>query len=161
MDYFLSYLVAFFSIILAVIVVSAAITFKRKGIKFKDFLRNGTGAIASALLALGSIAVIALIIFLLPGNANASVFDDGTWANDASVFVGLDYTLKPSPQCEISDPVDDRGTSNLGAKFNIWRDRTETLSINSVYTHHSCFLGEDAKSYDGFGIQVEWKLWKR
>ena len=25
----------------------------------------------------------------------------------------------------------------------------------------SCFIGEDAKGYDGLGVQVEWKLWKR
>ena len=107
-----------------------------------------------------SIAITSLVIFLFPNNANANPFKDGSWFNDAGVYIGVDYTRKISPQCE-PDGVDNRGTSNLGAWFNIWQDKTGTLRINSNYTHHSCYLGEDRNGYDGLGVQVEWKLWRR
>lgn len=163
MNYFLPYLMYFFLIILAVIFIAVFITFKMKKISFKAFVKGeaGNGAISSALLALSSIAIIAFLIFIVPNNANADFLQDGSWFNDAGVYVGLDYTIKPSPQCQINDPTDDRGTSNLGFKQNIWQDRTKTLRINAKYTHHSCFLGSDRNGYDGFGVEVEWKLYSR
>ena len=162
MSYFVSNLLAFYAIVFAVTFVTAFVTFKRKGIKLKNYFSGeGKGAIASACLALVLIAVIALGIFLIPNNVNANPFSDMTYFNDAGVYLGVDYTRKPSPQCERDDPTDNRGTSNLGAWMNIAQSADKTLRVNAQYTHHSCYLGEDDKSYDGFGVRVEWWLWKR
>ena len=162
MTYFTDYLIAFFACVFALIFIAAFVTFRSSGISLKNFInsKTGKGAIASAGLAIVSIAITSLVIFLFPNNANANPFKDGSWFNDAGVYIGVDYTRKISPQCE-PDGVDSRGTSNLGAWFNIWQDKTGTLRINSNYTHHSCYLGEDRNGYDGLGVQVEWKLWRR
>lgn len=84
----------------------------------------------------------------------------GTWVNDASIFAGLDVTAKESPQCE-RNRVDNRGTSNLGVKLNIWESDSGNVRINSKYTHHSCALGPDDRQYDGVGVELEWKVWRR
>lgn len=161
MSYFFTYLAAFLLIIFSVIFITAAITFKRKGIRLKDFLKNGKGAIASAALAIGLISLISLVIFLIPNNANANPLSDMTYFNDAGVYLGIDYTRNPSPQCERGDPTDNRGTSNLGAWVNLLQSADKTLRVNARYTHHSCYLGEDDRSYDGIGLQVEWFAWKK
>lgn len=163
MNYFLSNLIAMMLIVFVVIFIAAFVTFKKKNIDIRGFVKSkkGKGAVASAGLGISVIAIISLIIFLIPNNANANPFENGTWFNDAGVYIGLDYTKKRSPMCEANDPTDNRGTSNMGAWGNLWQSKDKSLRVNSRYTHHSCFIGEDAKGYDGLGVQVEWKLWKR
>lgn len=151
---FVNNLMIFFGIVFFVIAVAAVVTIYRKRIPLSIVLKNGS--IPSALLAIVLIAILSLVLYLLPNNANA-----GTWLNDAGVYMGLDYTRNPSPQCERADPIDNQGTSNLGLWANLWQSDNKMIRVNSKYTHHSCFIGEDANGYDGIGINVEWQLWKR
>lgn len=154
---YLNQLLLFFSLVFALIAIWLLVVFKGSVKSIIDYFKTilGLGAVKSALLAIASIAIISLIIFLIPNNANA-----GTWFNDARVYMGLDYTRKVSPQC-VEDSVDNRGTSNLGFKFNIWESDNKAIRVNSKYTHHSCFIGKDRNGYDGFGIEVEWIPWRR
>lgn len=160
--YYLSYLLAFFVIVFGIITFAAFVTFKKSKQTFKDYTKSkeGKGGIASAALGVFSIVALSLIIYLLPNNANASAFENGTWFNDAGVYIGLEYTKDQSPQCE-DNSLDERGTSNLGLWGNVWQSRDETLRVNARYTHHSCFLGPDDANYDAGGVQLEWYLWKR
>jgi hypothetical protein len=161
LEYFLPNLAIFLGITFVVILVAAAITFYRREVNIKTYLvAQGQGAIKSAALGVSVIVFLALLVFLLPNNANASPLKNGTWFNDAGVYIGLDYTRKLSPQCDAGG-VDDRGTSNMGAFANLWQSKDKTLRVNSRYTHHSCFIGSDNRGYDGVGVQVEWFLWKR
>jgi len=97
-----------------------------------------------------------------PGNL--SLFNaasaQGRWFTEAGVFIGLDSTLKQSPQCQVN-AVDNRGTSNLGMFVNIWQSQSDRLQVNFKYTHHSCALGADRNAYDAFGVELRWVLWKR
>lgn len=115
---------------------------------------DGKGILKGILLAPTVIIVIALILSLLPSSAK------GSWLNDASVFAGIDYTRKLSPMCDANQ-VDDQGTSNLGFRMNFWESESENIRVNSKYTHHSCVLGSDNKTYDALGVEVEWKVWER
>ena len=162
-----------FFIVAAIIVIllAMAFTFKFSGDAFKQWFasKEGKGAKASAALGVGSICAIALVMYLIgmllaPSAARANSFSDmfegGTWLNDNSVYLGLDYTLKQSPQCKDSG-VDDRGTSNLGFRQNIWQRKDGRFRWNATYTHHSCFLGSDRNGYDGFGTNIEWFLYRK
>lgn len=157
---FISDLAFFYSLIIALIAVAGFITFKRNGITL-DYFKSGEGkgAIYSAGLALVAIAGLALLIFLIPNNANAEP-SGGTWFNDAGVYMGLDQARKVSPQC-TPDSADNKGTSNLGLWGNVWQSSDKTIRVNTRYTHHSCFIGKDRNGYDGLGINVEWKIWSR
>ena len=84
----------------------------------------------------------------------------GTWFNDATVFLGIDHTKKVSPQCRDGG-FDDRSTSNLGMKLNVWESPSKNVRVNAKYTHHSCAINPDNRSYDGVGVEVEWKVWSR
>lgn len=116
---------------------------------------DGKGILRGIILAPLVIFLLGLALLLLPGKASA-----GTWANDASVFAGLDYTRKLSPQCE-RNAIDERGTSNLGLRFNMWQSESKNVRVNTKYTHHSCALGADDGQYDALGIELEWKVWQR
>src|SRR5690606_37359002 len=111
--------------------------------------REGRGILRGILLAPVIIVILGLILMLLPGDAAA-----GRWLNDARVFAGIDYTKNRSPMCE-GNIVDDRGTSNMGVRLNVWESDSRRVRINSKYTHHSCVLGRDDKSYDALGIELE------
>ncbi len=56
--------------------------------------QDGRGILKGVILAPLVILILAALLALIPGSASA-----GTWFNDASVFAGLDYTKKLSPQC--------------------------------------------------------------
>lgn len=156
---FIADLVFFYFLVIALIVLVGFVAFKRKGIDLSYFKSGvGKGAIASAGLALVSIAVLALLIFFIPNNANAE--PSGTWFNDAGVYMGLDQTRKISPQC-TPESVDNKGTSNLGLWGNVWQSSDKMIRVNTRYTHHSCFIGKDRNGYDGLGINIEWKIWSR
>lgn len=113
---------------------------------------DGLGILKGIVLAPAVIIVIAIVLSLLPSKAKAE------WLNDASVFAGIDVSKKKSPMCEVND-VDERGTSNLGFRVNVWQSESENIRVNSKYTHHSCVLGSDDKTYDALGVEVEWKVW--
>lgn len=133
-------------------------TIKLKGKSWKKFFatKEGKGILKGIILAPVVILLIALVMHFIPSAQAQS----GSWLNDASVFAGIDRTHKQSPQCDRND-TDNRGTSNLGAKLNIWQSDSKNVRVNSKYTHHSCVLGSDARQYDAIGIELEWRVWQR
>jgi len=145
--------------IIVVIVGYMAYVFVYKGKSFKQWLgREGEGSVASAALGVGSVVLIAFILFVITSmfnTAKAESFKNGTWFNDTSVFIGIDHTFKVSPQC-VAGGTDDYGTSNLGVDQNIWRSVNSVFDINFQYTHHSCVLGKDRNGYDAIGIKFVW-----
>ena len=75
-----------------------------------------------------------------------------------TVFLGLDY-VKENPFCEDAfGNVDksDHVVSNLGIRVPIV-DFTH-FRLQGGWTHHSCAFGYDAPTYDGTGLQLEWKF---
>lgn len=114
--------------------------------------KTGKGILKGIILAPAIILLIAFILSLLPSKAQAE------WFNDASVFAGIDYTKKLSPMCDTNE-TDDQGTSNMGFRVNVWQH--DAVRVNSKYSHHSCVLGSDNKTYDAIGVEVEWQVWKR
>lgn len=73
------------------------------------------------------------------------------------VFLGLDYTKKISPMCDAGF-YNDRLTSNMGAGVVLWQV-TPRASLHLVYTHHSCAINPDAKSYDAIGARIHWDIY--
>jgi len=116
---------------------------------------TGRGILRGIILAPAAVLLIALLLLLVPGKASA-----GDWLTDASVYAGIDYTKKLSPMCD-ANLVDDRGTSNLGVRANVWRSESRAVRVNAKYTHHSCALGSDDRQYDAVGVEVEWRVWSR
>ena len=98
------------------------------------------------------LAVVFGGLFALVGCAN------GTYLNDASVYVGIDETKGRSPMCERNQ-VDDNATSNLGLRLNVWE--WEALRVNGKITHHSCAFGADAKGYNAAGVELEYRFYVR
>ncbi len=141
--------------LLLVILLSYMAWFLRN-VNWKEYFstKTGKGILKGIVLAPAIILLIAGFFYLIP-SANA-----GTWLNDASVFAGIDYTKKLSPQCD-NNSIDDRGTSNLGVRLNVWESESKNVRLNSKYTHHSCVLGTDDRQYDAVGIDLEWRVWKR
>lgn len=121
--------------------------------------KDGQGVAKGVILAPLVILVLALLIWLLPGNANAQTLP-GTWFNDASVFMGIERTKKISPQCHAGG-YDERSTSNMGVRANLWQSDSGNVRLNGKYTHHSCAINPDRNSYDALGVEVEWIVWKR
>lgn len=142
---------------LLLVILLGYMAFVLRGRNWIEYFRtkDGLGILKGIVLAPLVILVIAGIILLFSGAAQA-----GTWFNDASVFAGLDYTKKLSPQCERNS-VDDRGTSNLGLRLNLWESDSRNVRVNSKYTHHSCALGPDDRQYDAIGVELEWRVWDR
>ena len=131
------------------------------------FLRtkDGKGVAKGVILAPLIIIAVALLMFFAPSKSRAETKPldlsiPGTFFNDASVFMGIDRTKKISPQC-YSGGYDDRSTSNMGFRVNVWQSPSKNVRLNAQYTHHSCALNPDRNSYDALGIQVEWLIWNR
>ena len=125
-----------------------------RGENLKEYFRtkDGLGILKGIVLAVG-FAVGLAVLFSLTGCS-------GTYVNDASVYAGLDYTKKLSPQCEATGP-DDRTTSNLGVRVNLYESADERFRTNAKYTHHSCAFSPDDRQYDALGVELEYKLWER
>lgn len=126
--------------------------------------KDGKGVARGVILAPAVIILIALLMYLLPGKARAeaplNLEIPGTWFNDAGVFMGLDRTKGTSPQCHTGG-YDDRTTSNMGVRLNVWESPSRNVRVNAKYTHHSCALNPDRNGYDGLGIEVVWTIWRR
>ena len=148
---------AFIFIGLMVATVLAYMAWRLRGQSWREYFstKTGLGILRGLVLAPLAIVLLALLLWLLPSSAQA-----GSWFNDASVFAGLDYTKKLSPMCERNS-TDERGTSNLGLRLNLWESASRRVRVNSKYTHHSCALGEDDRQYDALGIELEWRVWER
>jgi hypothetical protein len=154
-------------IITGIVILAAAIyVFVFLGRSFKGWkVKEGRGAAASAVLGVGSIILIAAFITIVgaifgSSNANAETDMNGTFFNETSVFLGIDHTLKVSPQC-VEGGTDDKLTSNLGIRQNIWRSGNKVHDVSFKYTHHSCVFGKDRNGYDGFGLEYNWTLIRR
>lgn len=132
-----------------------------------SFLRtdDGKGVAKGVILAPLIIIAVALLMFLAPSKSHAEIKPlnlsiPGTFFNDAGVFMGIDRTKKISPQCHAGG-YDDRSTSNMGFRANIWQSPSKNVRLNAQYTHHSCAINPDRNSYDALGVQVEWLIWNR
>lgn len=141
---------------LLVATLLAYMLWKLRGKSWREYFGtpDGRGILRGIIVAPLAILLIGLAFSLIPTCAKAE------WFNDATVFAGLDYTKSQSPQCQVNN-IDNHGTSNLGAKINVWQSLSENVRVNSKYTHHSCALGIDAKSYDALGIELEWRVWQK
>lgn len=126
-----------------------------RGVNIREYFRTrtGLGILKGIVMAVG----ITLGAALVAGLAGCST---GTYFNDAHVYAGLDQTKGQSPQCKEGGP-DDRATSNLGFKGNIYQSADERFRANAKYTHHSCAFSPDRNGYDAVGIELEYKLWER
>lgn len=142
---------------LMVITVLLYVTWRLRGRSWVDYFKtkDGLGILRGLVIAPLAILAIGFVLWLLSTPAHA-----GSWLNDASVFAGLDYTRKLSPQCE-RNAIDERGTSNLGVVLNVWESDSRAVRVNSKYTHHSCALGVDDRQYDALGVELVWRVWGR
>lgn len=138
-----------FSIGLIVLVVGWLLwSLKGQSIKVYFGTKTGQGILKGIV-----IAVVFGLVFVLIGCT-------GTYFNDASVYTGLDYTAEQSPQCR-SFGADDKTTSNLGLKLNLYESEDESFRTNAKYTHHSCAFNPDKANYDAIGIELEYKFYSR
>ena len=127
--------------------------FSLRNVSIKQYFstREGRGILKGIVIAVTFLVVGAGITTLLSGCS-------GTYLNDASIYGGLDYPRDPSPQCRQAG-ADDRSTSNLGLKLNLYQSETGLFRTNAKYTHHSCAFSPDRNTYDAVGIEVEYILW--
>ncbi len=161
---------------LAVVVIAslwALVSFRGNLVMLYEYFKTDTGKGASVGIGI-VIAAAALFLLVLPGcSSNPTKVGGGdknlvevTYLNWASVYFGLDYTIKPSPMCYSNDierggQVDDRTTSNVGLKVNLVQigDRG---NVNYKYTHHSCAFNRDNWQYDALlGLEADYKFWVR
>lgn len=88
---------------------------------------------------------------------------NGTYLKDGTAYMGLDYPMTGrSPQClQRAGEIDDRTTSNLGVRINVYESESGNWRANAKYTHHSCAFNSDIRVYDALGIEFETKLFER
>ena len=55
--------------------------------------------------------------------------------------------------------VNDHLTSNGGLVQNIMISDDDNLQLNAKYTHHSCALDPDDRSYDALGAEISYRFW--
>lgn len=102
------------------------------------------------------------VLFGLISIANHAKADELVFFEYLQINAGLEYQIydKPFTTCEQSSDQLDQVGSNLGAVLNIatLKSNAYQLSVNSVYTHHSCAVETDYNVYDAVGLQVAWRL---
>ena len=111
-----------------VLVVLVALAWKVPFKTWPEYFKTRTG--------LGILKGVVIVVCLGAAIALLSGCSTGSYVNDASIYAGLDYTSKTSPQC-VSGNADDL-TSNVGAKLNLYESEDGKFRTNSKYTHHSC-----------------------
>lgn len=120
----------------------------------KDYFSSKEGKkISKGILLALAFSVVVALTSLIGGCA-------GSYGNWGSVYAGIDYPDEQSPQCESSGQ-DDKSTSNLGFKLNIFESDDDRFTSNLKYTHHSCAFNQDRNGYDAFGLELEFKPWMR
>jgi hypothetical protein len=120
------------------------------------------GKVAAASPALGVFSitvVISIVIAIFAPKAEAASDMEGSYFNFTSVFMGIDHTPKVSPQC-VEGGTDDKLTSNLGIRQNIWQSSNKIHDVTFKYTHHSCVFSKDRNGYDGFGVEYNWYFFR-
>jgi hypothetical protein len=123
--------------------------------KTKSFKPNlGAGVWKGIILA----SLFALVSGFILNKAYAK---DVEWSliNYTTVFAGIDSTKNISPMCKSSGSIDNKLTSNLGINQNIIT--INGVDVNLQYTHHSCAIGRDNKSYDAIGVKLEWTFGRK
>lgn len=100
--------------------------------------------------------VIVVVVGAVVTTCTTVTAGEPNYFEKGEVFLGLDHTKKQSPMCE-SNQVDDQWTSNVGARVSIVRINRAELLLK--YTHHSCMLGVDDRSYDAIGLEWTWRVW--
>jgi hypothetical protein len=158
----LKYIVFF---IVAFLAAASFYVFKIKGKSFAYWKRNeGKGASASAALGISVIIGLAFLGYTIfyspPVKAESDMFLNGTWFNNAAVYIGIDSTRKTSAQC-VEGGTDDRLTSNMGFHGSIWRHRNKRHDVSGKLTHHSCVFGKDRNGYDGVGGTYTYWFYKK
>jgi hypothetical protein len=134
-----------------VVLLLVVMVWRLWGVNWRTYFSTptGKGILKGIVLAV----VFAVGLALLTGCS-------GTYLNDASVYAGLDHTKKSSPSCDAGTR-DDRTTSNLGLRGNIYQSEDGRFRTNAKYTHHSCAFSPDDRQYDAVGLELEYKLWSR
>lgn len=84
----------------------------------------------------------------------------GTYLKRGDIFVGIDNASVTSPQC-FKEGINNKLTSNLGAKLNLYTTEDNKMKTNLKYTHHSCVYNRDRNLYDAFGLELEYQLFNR
>jgi len=110
------------------------------------------------LRGIGVVIVIAVLLGLSGLVVGAE--PNTRYFNWASVYVGMDYMDKQSPQCK-AEGYDDRTTSNVGLKLNVMSAYQGRVTANAKFTHHSCAFNQDRQGYNGYGFEVEYRFWNR
>ena len=157
MDFILSLLKSsqaiFLTLAFILVIVLAAFVIGVGDLKDWSKSKDGKQALKGIRMAL-TFCVVVVLVSLVTGCSQ------GTFFNDVRAFAGLESTLKPSPMC-IESSTDNRWTSNLGVKANIYETNDERLRVNTQYIHHSCAFGVDDRDYDAIGLEAEYKIWSR
>jgi hypothetical protein len=125
-----------------------------RGESIPEYFKTKTGK--GILKGIVIVLALALVIVLLTGCSAPT----GTYFNKATIYAGLDQTKNPSPQCTDEGP-DNKATSNVGAKLNIYQSADERFRLNTKYTHHSCAFNPDDDEYDAVGVELEYDIWNR
>jgi len=135
----------FISALVLVVVLWGAYSLRNENIREYFSTKTGKGILKGIVLAIAFACVMAL------------VGCGGTYFNDGYVYAGIDQTKKQSPQCE--NGVDDKATSNIGIRANVYQSQDKDFKANAKYTHHSCAFSPDAEQYDALGVELEYRLW--
>ena len=84
-----------------------------------------------------------------------------SYFNYLEMFVGVDYDFKNQVFCQKPVPeivADDKWTSNVGFRGNIYRSTDRKLEVNLKYQHHSCAFNQDRPTYDAGGIEITYRI---
>jgi len=140
-------------IVMILVLVAGCGAYALRSVSVFDYFRTKTG--------LGILKGIVLAIFfalLLGLSPKLWALDlSGSVLNGASVFIGLDYANRPSPFC-VTGGIDDRTTSNIGVRGNVYESSDSKFRLNGKYTHHSCAFNVDDRGYDAIGVELEYQL---
>lgn len=143
----------FISSVILTTIVLMLIVFKFNFRKLFSYFRtkDGLGILKGIVIA---VAVAVILAFADIVTAK----EKGEWWSYGEIYFGVDNTDRISPQC-YRDGVNNRITSNLGAKANIFRSSDRKYEFNIKYTHHSCAFNRDRYAYDAIGIEYTYRLW--
>ncbi len=147
--------------ILGIATVGLLVAFKGNLVKGIKHLKNNEGVAAGWGLAIGFSLVAAIALSLLSNKAEAmpqTKYGHNQYFAYTEVFAGLDHTKKQSPMCDPGSP-DDRLTSHLGVKQNIYMSYDESFDLSAKYVHHSCAVNEDWLQYDAYGLEASYRFW--
>lgn len=147
--------IMFILVAVSCLVLWGGISFYRKGVNPIKYLSEKRGIWSGIKFAF----IFTVILSLFGALSGCS---KGEYLKDGSVYMGLDVPMQTSPQCRsYSNEVDDKTTSNLGVRVNVYESGDNKFRTNAKYTHHSCAFNTDIRVYDALGIEFEYKLFQR